>query len=182
VDHPFAGWLEHRALWLTVCWVATLALMTILAVQGAPLRTGAATRGVVSFELTWGAERAAEVKRAWETGPGDLVARAKRQIGIDFAFLLVYPLALSLACARLSESPHDSLAPVGVFIAWAVLLAGPLDLVENLAMLRMLGAGVSGGLARLASWCAAVKFTLVFAALGYVVLQGLAVLGGRLRG
>jgi hypothetical protein len=186
VDHPFAGWLEHRALWLTVCWVATLALMTILAVQGAPLRTGAATRGVVSFELPWTAERAAEVKRAWEEGPGDLVARAKRQIGIDFAFLLVYPLALSLAGARLSESPHDGPtlvgAPVGVFIAWAVLLAGPLDLVENLAMLRMLGAGVSGGLARLASWCAAVKFTLVFAALGYVVLQGLAVLGGRLRG
>lgn len=181
MDHPFVGWLEHRAVWLAAFWIATGALMAVLAVQGAPLRTGAATRGVISFELTWGAERAAEVKRAWEDGPGDLIARAKRQIRIDFAFLAVYPLALSLVCARLSESPHDTLAPVGVFIAWAVLLAGPLDLVENLAMLRMLGAGVSGTMARLASWCAAVKFTLVFAALGYLVLQGLAVLVGHLR-
>lgn len=182
MDRPFDGFVEHRALWSTVFWIATLALGAILAVQGAPLRTGAASKGVISFELPWTGDRAEAVRQSWLEAPGDLIGRAKRQIRLDFAFLAVYPLALSLACARLSESPHDTLAPVGVFIAWAVLLAGPLDLVENLAMLRMLGAGANDALARLTSWCAALKFTLVFAALGYLVLQGLAVLGGRLRG
>jgi hypothetical protein len=180
MNHPFTGLVEHRALWLGALWTATIVLAGVLTVQGGPLRTSAAPRGILSLEFAWNSAAADSVIRSWPAG--EPRERAKRQIWIDFAFLVAYPLALALSCALLSESRFDSMAPVGVFIAWAVLLAMPLDLVENLGMLRMLGVGASEGWARLTSWCAAVKFTLVFSGLGYAVLQGLAVLAGRLRG
>lgn len=179
MDHPWTGLVEHRALWLGALWISTIVLMVVLMVQGRDLARGAGPRGVLSFELSWNRAGAEAVLASW---PGELRDRAKQQIGIDFAFLAIYPLALSLSCARLSESPLDTMAPVGVFLAWAVLVAGPLDLVENLAMLRMLGRGASDTMARLASWCAGVKFTLVYAALGYLVLQSLVVLFGGRRG
>lgn len=92
-----------------------------------------------------------------------------------------FPLLLSLACAMLAESPSNSMAAVGIFISWAVLSAGPLDALENVALLRMLDQGASQLLARLAGWCAGAKFALVFSGLGYVMLQGLAVLVDKMR-
>lgn len=177
VEHPFSG-LDHRALWLAGSWLATVVLMAILSIQGGRLATPQAPRGILSLEFAWNGPTAERMIASW---PGPLRERAKRQIWIDFAFLAVYPLAFSLSCARMSESLPDTLAPVGVFVAWAVLLAGPLDLVENVAMLRMLASGASDALARLAAWCAGIKFTLICAAVGYLALQGLAVGLSRFR-
>jgi hypothetical protein len=62
-----------------------------------------------------------------------------------------------------------------------VLTSGPLNAVENFTLLRMIDAGASGGLARLAGWCAGIKFLLVFSSIGYLILQGASVLIGKLR-
>lgn len=100
---------------------------------------------------------------------------------MDFVFLVAYPLLGSIACAMLAESRLNAVAVVGAFLSWAVLAAAPLDAVENLALLAMLDGETSTLGARLAAWCAGLKFALVYAGLGYIVLQGLAVLVARLR-
>jgi hypothetical protein len=179
MNHPFPWLVDHRAVWLGLLWAATLALATVLSIRGKSLQTPDAPRGVLSLELAWSQAGADAVLGSWSESLRD---EARTQIRLDFLFLVVYPLALSLSCAWLAESPLDSMAPAGVFIAWAVLLAGPLDLIENVTMLRMISAGATTALARLAAWCAGLKFTLVFAALGYLVLQGLAVAGAKLKG
>lgn len=93
----------------------------------------------------------------------------------------VCPLFFSLACAMLAASPLNSMALAGIFLSWAILAAVPLDAAENIALLRMLEQGASGFLARLAGLCAGVKFVLVYSGLGYLLLQGTAVLVERIR-
>jgi hypothetical protein len=95
---------------------------------------------------------------------------------IDFGFIVLYPLAISLGCSMLAESRLNTMAAAGFFLSWAVLAAGALDVTENLALLHMLRRGPSGAFAQLAGWCAGLKFVLVYAGLGYLVLQGAAVL------
>ena len=56
----------------------------------------------------------------------------------------------------------------------------PLDAVENLAMLRMVDHGASDALAKLATWCAGLKFTVLLAAVGYLLTVGTATLIQRL--
>jgi hypothetical protein len=162
---------------LAVLAVLTIAYSLALNAQGKPLRERV-PGGIVAYELAWSAERAGEILEAWR--PVREVAR--RQLVLDFGFLVLYPLALSLACALLSQaSPGGGVAAAGAFLSRAVLLAGPLDAVENLALLRMLGAGPGDAPARLAAVCAGVKFLLVFCAFAYLLVRGAALLLARLR-
>jgi len=55
----------------------------------------------------------------------------------------------------------------GLALAWAVLLAAPLDAVENAALVWMLVQGPGDAAAAVAWACALPKFALVFAGLGY---------------
>ena len=79
----------------------------------------------------------------------------------------------------LSEAEQNPVAMIGAFVAWAVLAATPLDATENLAMLTMLSQGASEFLAKLATWCAGLKFTLLLAAVGYLLVAGTATLVRR---
>ena len=178
MQHPFT-WLPSPYRWalLATLFVGATAFALILMTQGKPLATPAVPGGILTYEFAWGRARAESILTSW----GSLKDTARRQLLLDFGFLVFYPLFLSLACTMLAESPHNPTAAVGVFISWALLAAGPLDAVENLALLRMLDSGASVGAARLAGWCAGVKFLLVYSGLGYLALHGTGVLVGKLR-
>jgi hypothetical protein len=169
---PF-DWLTVPQRWIgfAVLSAATLAAAAALSKQGAGLRTPQAPRGILSYEFAWSAARASSILASWS----GRTREAARQIRLDFGFLLLYPLAFSLGCAALAGSPRSSWAYVGAFLAWAVLAAAPLDALENYALLRMLSRSPTNSLARLAALCAGLKFMLVLASLGYIVLQGVAV-------
>jgi len=178
MQHPFT-WLPGLYQWvlLAIFCTGTAVFAIMLTAQGKPLRTSAAPHGILAYEFAWNRDRAEQILGSWIS----LKDTAQQQLLLDFGFLILYPLLLSLACAMLAESALNSMAIVGGFISWAMLVAGPLDAVENFALLRMLDVGASGGLARLAGWCAGVKFLLVYSGLGYIVLQGLGVLIERMR-
>jgi hypothetical protein len=179
--HAFS-WVPppYRLVLLGACLAGAIVFMVVLTKQGRALRNDVAREGVVSFELAWSRSCAEAIIGSWrERG---LESTARRQICIDFGFLALYPLVLSLGCAMLAEASTVSLPAVGIFISWAVLLAGPLDATENIALLRMLSNGASTAWAQTAAWCASVKFLLVFSALGFLVLQGLGALASWLSG
>mgnify|MGYP001769805540 CR=1 FL=1 len=124
--------------------------------------------GILALEFAWSGERAARILAAWE----GLEAVVRLQTRWDYLFLLCYPLALSLACAMLADGARNPVPMIGAFVAWAVLAAIPLDATENLAMLRMVDHGASDTLAKLAAWCAGLKFTVLLAAAGYLLTVG----------
>lgn len=174
---PFAAVLGLPHRWLLL---ATLAAVAAIVMFGrlSPLDALLKARepaGILALEFAWTGERAAEILAAWK----DLESVVRLQTWWDFVFLLCYPLALSLACAMLATAAGNPVPMIGTFVAWAVLAAIPLDAVENLAMLRMLDQGASDMLARLATWCAGLKFTALLAVVGYLLTAGGATLVQR---
>lgn len=170
MPHPFAR-IPPRHRWplLVVLTLGMWAFMAVLWLQGRPLTKGAAPCGILSFEFAWSRDRAEEILAEWRP---DLTETARRQLFIDFGFILFYPLAISFACAMLSDSRFNARPKTGVALSWAVLVAGPLDVAEDLALLHMLDNGATDSSARIAACCAGPKFLLVLAALGYLVWQG----------
>jgi hypothetical protein len=158
----------YRRVLLAVCLAGSAGLMLVLTVQGMPLRNPAAPLGVVSFELARTQDRAEQILESWR----GLERTAERQLLIDFGFLIVYPALLALCCAMLSEAAAGRLQAVGVCISWAVLAAGPLDALENIALLQMLRHGAGAALAQTAAGCASLKFLAVFFAFGYIAFGG----------
>lgn len=168
---PPLSWIapENRHLALAGFGLGTVVLAVVLAVVGKPLGS-TIPQAPLRYQFAWNAKRANEIKEIWKPQ----IKRAQLQLRIDFAFLVFYPLFFSLACAMLAESRFTSMVEIGIFISWAVLASGPLDAIENWALLRMLSHPATDHLARLAGFCSGIKFLLVFSAAGYLILQGLA--------
>ncbi len=167
--HPFfLVTYPNRWYLLVLLTVATAGFAYILWCQGEPLKA-ATPHGILAYEFSWTKQGAQAILDSWKK-PFDV---AREQLQVDYAFLVFYPLLLSLTCGILADSPDSVLAEVGIFISWAVLLSGPLDAVENYALLVMIQSGASEAMAKTAGWCAGMKFTLVFAALGYCLCEGI---------
>lgn len=178
MPNPFT-WFSASYRWplFSFLLAGTVLFASLLTCQGKPLRTDAAPKGILSYEFAWTKPQADSILTSWAS----LQETARQQLLLDFGFLVFYPLTLSLACVMLAGSSFNKTAAVGISISWAVLLAGPLDAIENLALLRMLATNGNDFLARLAGLCAGAKFALVYASLGYLVLQGVASLVAKLR-
>jgi len=155
--------------------VLTGALSIYLTAIGAPLSTGAAPDGIVSFELARNAGASQVILDSW-----DATAREAAMLvqGVDFLYLLAYPAFFSLTALQLGRRLGGPWLRLARPLSWAVLLAAPLDLVENLALIRQLEAGASEGAAFTAWACAVPKFALVGVLAGFV-LAGLAAWGLR---
>ncbi|MFV9673257.1 MAG: hypothetical protein ACNYZH_08520 [Acidimicrobiia bacterium] len=156
----------HRLVDLWWLWaIAALAAgaITTAAAQGFP---------IVELELAVTAERADEVMR------GADIDAIQAAILWDFLFIFFYAPALffgSLWARR--QFSGDLGRRTGTVIAVGGLIAGALDLVENVAMLAYLrDPGAWDGWNLLSAAMAIPKFILVLVAVGYILLGiGLAI-------
>lgn len=160
---------------LVVSWMAliaaTLGYAALLKTQGDPL-VPTLPHGIVSLEVPWSSEAASGLVRDLQAQ--GLTDVARRQVQLDFAFVVLYPLCLALGCFVLAQVIPPGLAIYGLIVGWAVLLCAPLDAIENLALLRMLEGRTGAPWPQLSTVCAAVKFGLVFGALLFTIVGVLA--------
>jgi len=112
--------------------------------------------------------------------------RAEASLALDFLFLLLYPLAIGLGCCWAADvmerqglvTPSRGGRLVRA-LAWAQVATAVFDLVEDLALVAVIGRfrdgePVGDALPLLARWCAIPKFVLALTGLA-VVLAGLIV-------
>jgi len=145
----------------------TILLMIIFAWTGAPLFTSAAPQGVIYLQLAGSVEKAQQIIASW-----DKTARlmAAFGLGLDYLFMVVYPLTIGLACiwaADILRFHHWPLAALGAWFAWGIWLAALLDAVENIALTILLIRPVVAPWPQVAHWCVTVKFSLIFIGLVY---------------
>ena len=181
MHHPFEQISpEWRKKLFCVTFAASLIIIIIFGVIGAPLNTPAAPSGVVSYELAGSVAQAQAMLDSW-----DQTARlyAAFGLGFDYLFMLVYSSAIGLGCimaAGVLRKRGWPLAQMGGPLAWSLWLAAGLDAVENVALTVILLVAAASPWPELARWCATIKFILIFLGLVYAFL-GLAVnLAGRL--
>ena len=179
LNHPYNKLpQQRRRLFLIVAIVLTLAVEGYLIILNSALSGPYAPGGIVAFELAKTAPAAEAILHNWGNAGIDT---ARRSLQWDFLFLLLYPLAISLACARVAEQWmgwRNLFQMTGYLLAWGQFVAGALDALENLILLSMLDQDFGIALPYLAWIAASLKFMLVGAGLLYV----LAGLIRRLRG
>lgn len=145
---------------------ATLGVMTWVGFLGRSLSTSITPRGIVDLELACSVDRVIEILGVWGL---DGIEAAIVQTWVDYLFLLLYPVTLSLACWLLSRAVWTRL---GRTVAGLVLLAAPLDAAENWLMLGMLDRDFEPWVPEWTAYMATAKFVLVIAAGVYLLLGG----------
>lgn len=174
---PFK-WLSESAQRpaLLVFFLLSGTLLTGMHALDQRLITEAAPRGIVSFELAGSIEKAGQILKEWGP-PGK--ARATLSLGLDYLFLFVYALFISLSCVRIAryfKFKYAFLAVWGVGLGWAQFLAALLDAIENLALINLAFGSQRESWPIIAKWCALVKFGIVGAGLLYILTGTLLIL------
>jgi len=154
--------------------IATLAIMALMNVIGAPLSTSQAPAGIISFELAGSIPTAESIMNSWDQ---DARLHAAFSLGFDYLFMLAYSTTIALAClwaGRTVEKWDWPLAGVARPLAWGQWLAALLDGVENLGLVIILFGPAVPPWPEISRWCAILKFTLIFMGMIYA-FYGLAV-------
>jgi hypothetical protein len=129
---------------------------------------------IVQFELMRTSAEAVRMTTALGT---DGLAAARQQLYIDFAYLILYGIALSGACAllaaRAARRGHPAIAAAGEAFAVIAVIAAACDAAENIALLAITFGQTAQPWPGAASAFAATKFlllvlTLVFLLVGLV--------------
>ena len=142
----------------------TLGFLIFFHVHDRPLRPYT----IIDFELAWTPERAGPMLAAWgESGR----RTARESLWVDFAFMPAYALLFAGGTLLAARSAAGRGHALGFRLAAAPVVAALLDVVENVSLLRVLGAAGNPPAAALtiAGAAAAVKFALLGVCLLYIL-------------
>jgi hypothetical protein len=154
----------------------SLLLMIILNMVGKPLVSSPAPYGIVSFELARDTAQAQAILDSWDQ---TAQLHAAFSLGLDFLFIPLYAITLTLTCLWAARFGRERrrfpswlvmIGLLGIPLAWAQSVAAGLDIIENLALARMLFGAVTTSWPQIASMCAVVKFGLVAVGIVYSLL------------
>lgn len=145
----------------------SLVLMVQLRLIDGPLTSPDTPWGIVGFELAFTEVRAAGMLSVWRSM--GVTESALVSLGVDVAFLLVYPFMFRSLVQLLRRDDGSAFQRLGTRLSAAVLACIPLDALENALLWRELVAGASPPLAAAAGVAASIKFLLVLVTAAWCV-------------
>ena len=159
----------------TTIWIlaaGTAIMIFVMMLSGRPLNTPQTPGGILCLEFASTGQKVEDILSAWKSNSieqTDVIAAAKNNTYLDFIFLLFYSLLLCTCCLQLAASMPDKKTFSFVFnvISLFALLAGLLDIFENVGMLKSLSGHISDQVA---------IATVTFAAIKWIVAIGVILL------
>lgn len=121
---------------------------------------------IIDLEFAANATRLSEMVAAWGQAGVDA---ARQSLYLDFAFIPCYVLAFSGLTLLVTRGASGVWQRAGLVVLWLPIVAGALDVTENVSLLMSLPAG--GGALPVAAVCAGLKFLLLAITLGYVLVS-----------
>ena len=154
----------------------TFIMMIVMAKTGATLKTPATPEGILDLEFAYNQTKAATVMTAWaDNGSINNIQVAKENTWLDFIFIVFYSLLLSQACSMIAISRRGFLFTMGRLLAKAALIAGLLDVLENIGMLITLSGNGSATCAAFTVFSSILKWGIVMIAVLYILIAGLVI-------
>jgi hypothetical protein len=155
----------------------TLFFFLLLRYQGADLIKSYSPKGVVSLEIAPTAEATGKILSGFEED--GLMNKTRRNIFIDFFFIPFYAMLFYTLAGSISIRMKGKAATAGVLLAFFSLIAGLLDVFENILILLATYGLYNDITAILKTFFASAKFLLLFVAFMYIILFGIGVIMRR---
>jgi hypothetical protein len=168
MQHPFENIQSQKfGFYFWPLLFATLAIMVLMNVIGAPLITLQAPSGIISYELAGSVPNAEAILNSWDQ---DARLHSAFSLGFDYLFMLAYSATIAMAClwaGRVLQRQKWPLGGIARPLAWLQWLAALMDGIENLGLTLILFGPVVSPWPELARWCAILKFSLIFLGMIY---------------
>jgi hypothetical protein len=127
-------------------------------------------KNIVAFELAKTPVAAEQIINDWGA---EGIEKAATSIYLDFVFILLYCSSIMLGCRVAAQyAGVKKLMSMASILALAIWVAGVLDVVENLCMLKTLTVPTVSSTAT-AFYAAAIKFSIVGISLVFILTSAL---------
>ena len=138
----------------------------------APLKNDICKSGIISFELAKDLSVSEDIMDSWNERSK---VSASLSMGFDFLFLLVYSSFIGLLIFRVRNKMKKDhfLQKLGKILIYAIFLAALFDVIENIALIKLLLGDLKQIWSSLAYYFAIPKFLIVLICIVYILLSWL---------
>lgn len=136
------------------------------------LITDVSKNGILSFELAKEPYISGEIIESWDA---TAKAAAGLSLGFDFLFLLIYASFLSILIYKISKKLFVNITKksLNYIIVATPFIAAFFDVIENIALIKLLLGDLQLKWSLTAYYAAVIKFGILFLVIGYVLIGGL---------
>ena len=134
------------------------------------LKTPVAPKGIVSFELGQTLPKSQAIMASWDEQAKTF---AGLSLGFDFLYIPVYTgfLALLLFFSIEKLTKNELLHKTGKTLIYLIFLAGLLDVIENIALIKLLTGEQQALLSMIAYLAASVKFLIIASVILFLIIS-----------
>ena len=152
--------------------ISTVILISVMRFFDSQIQYTSNTNGIISFELAKGLSTSEAILDSWNT-----LAKtsAGMSMGFDFLFLIVYTSFISILIHKLNELlwKHSKIYSLGIVLIWCVFLAGFFDIIENIALIKLLLGDLQQKWSSIAYYFALAKFTLLLLGIIFIFINSI---------
>ncbi|MGI9530542.1 hypothetical protein [Lutimonas sp.] len=161
-----------------VLFVAVVLNIAVMRIFDTPLHNDICTNGIVSYELARDVTASEAILNSWDSNAR---ASAGLSLGFDFLFLLIYSsfIAILLYKANNHIGHGRWYNRVHTLFIWMIFVAAFFDVIENIALIRLLLGDLKQIWSLMAFYFATLKFVIIFMCISYLLINWLILLIAR---
>jgi len=127
-------------------------------------------QGIISFELAKDLSKSEAILNSWNTLSK---TSAGMSMGFDFLFLIIYSLFITILIHLVNEKlwGKSKINSVGVLLIWLAFLAALFDMIENVALIKLLLGDLQQKWSSIAYYFAICKFSLLSLGVFFIIIN-----------
>ncbi len=139
------------------------------------LKNTTCTNGIVSFELAKNLDNTVNIINSWNTYAK---INASLSLGFDFLFLLIYSSFIALLIFNINSKlwKNKTFYKIGIFLIYLIFVAAMFDIIENIALIKLLLGEIKQYWSSIAYYSAVSKFTIIIICIIYLLINWLLLL------
>ena len=157
---------------IIVLGISIIILIAVMRYFDAQIQHIKNVEGIISFELAKDISTSKAILNSWD--PLSKTA-AGMSMGFDFLFLIVYALFISILIHKLNEYlwKHSIIYKLGLVLIYAVFLASFFDVIENIALIKLLLGDLKQLWSSIAYYFAIAKFFLLGIGILFILINSI---------
>ena len=156
---------EMRKSIVILCFlVGTMILMRF---YNSPLKNEIAPAGIISFEIAKDIKKSVLILNTWNE---EAMSSAKKSLYFDFLFLCIYSTFIGLLIFKLNRTLKVKKHIITEIMIGAVFLSAFFDVIENVALLKLIYGNLEQLWSSVAYYFAILKFVILAIAIVYILV------------
>ncbi len=153
-----------------VLFITVIILATVMRYLDSQIQNIDNAQGIISFELANDLSKSEAILNSWNTLSK---TSAGMSMGFDFLFLIVYSLFITILIHLVNEKlwRKSKINSVGVLLIWLTFLAALFDMIENVALIKLLLGDLQQKWSSIAYYFAICKFSLLSLGVFFIIIN-----------